>query len=175
MDVSFHFFGIQIKFGVTGSFFFFLRHLIYLFMTALCLPCFAWAFSSCGKCGLLFIAEHVFQACGLRSCGTRAQLLHGMWNLPGPGIEPMSLASAGRFLSTVPSGKSWIAGSYGKCSYSFIRNCHTIYQDGYTFYKRSSFSTSLPAVVVITVFYYGPPNNCIARPHCGFNLHLPDG
>ena len=87
----------------------------------------------------------------------------------------MSLASAGRFLSTVPSGKSWIAGSYGKCSYSFIRNCHTIYQDGYTFYKRSSFSTSLPAVVVITVFYYGPPNNCIARPHCGFNLHKPDG
>ena len=29
-----------------------------------------------------------------------------MWNLPGPGIEPMSLALAGRFLSTAPPRKS---------------------------------------------------------------------
>ena len=29
-----------------------------------------------------------------------------MWNLPGPGIEPMSLALAGGFLSIVPPGKS---------------------------------------------------------------------
>lgn len=26
----------------------------------------------------------------LRSCGTRAQLLHGLWDLPGLGTEPMS-------------------------------------------------------------------------------------
>ena len=39
-------------------------------------------------------------------CGARAGLLHGMWNLPGPGIEPMSPALAGGFLSTVPPGKS---------------------------------------------------------------------
>ena len=31
--------------------------------------------------------------------GPRAQLLHGAWNLPGPGIEPMAPALAGRFLS----------------------------------------------------------------------------
>ena len=30
----------------------------------------------------------------------------GMWSLPGPGIEPVSRALAGRFLSTVPLGKS---------------------------------------------------------------------
>ena len=36
---------------------------------------------------------------GLRSCGTWASLLRGMWNLPGPGIEPVSPALAGRFLS----------------------------------------------------------------------------
>ena len=30
-----------------------------------------------------------------------------MWDLPGPGIEPVSPALAGRFLTTVPPGKSW--------------------------------------------------------------------
>ena len=29
---------------------------------------------------------------GLSSCGTQAKLLWGMWDLPGPGIEPMSFA-----------------------------------------------------------------------------------
>ena len=39
------------------------------------------------------------------SCGTRAQLLHGMWDLPGPGLEPVSPALAGRFLPSAPPGK----------------------------------------------------------------------
>ena len=42
----------------------------------------------------------------LSSCGTRASLLHGMWDLPGPGIEPVSPALTGGFLTTVPAGKS---------------------------------------------------------------------
>ena len=42
----------------------------------------------------------------LSSCGTRAQLLRGMWDLPGPGIESVSPALAGGFLTTVPPGKS---------------------------------------------------------------------
>ena len=29
-----------------------------------------------------------------------------MWDLPGPGLEPMSPALAGSFLTTVPPGKS---------------------------------------------------------------------
>ena len=29
-----------------------------------------------------------------------------MWDLPGPGIEPVYPASAGRFLTTAPPGKS---------------------------------------------------------------------
>ena len=29
-----------------------------------------------------------------------------MWDLPGPGIKPVSLALAGGFLSSVPQGKS---------------------------------------------------------------------
>ena len=55
-------------------------------------------FSSCGSWAL----EH-----RLSSCGARAQLLHGMWGLPGPGLEPMCPALAGGFLTTVPPGKSW--------------------------------------------------------------------
>ena len=41
----------------------------------------------------------------LSSCGAWDNLLRGMWNLPGPGIEPMSPALAGRFLTTAPPGK----------------------------------------------------------------------
>ena len=43
---------------------------------------------------------------GLSSCGTRASLLRGMWDLPGPGLEPVSPALAGGFLTTAPPGKS---------------------------------------------------------------------
>ena len=53
-----------------------------------------------------------FSSCGTRalerrlsSCGTRGLLLHGMWDLPGPGLEPVSPALAGGFLTTVPPGK----------------------------------------------------------------------
>ena len=42
----------------------------------------------------------------LRSCGARAKLFCGKWNSPRPGIEPVSLALARRFLSTAPPGKS---------------------------------------------------------------------
>ena len=76
------------------------------------------AFSSCGKRGPLFIAvrgpltiaaslvaEHRLQTCRLSSCGSRAQWLRGMWDLPRPGLEPMSPAVAGRFSTTAPPGK----------------------------------------------------------------------
>ena len=43
---------------------------------------------------------------GLSSCGARAELRHGMWDLLGPGIEPVSPALAGGFLTTAPPGKS---------------------------------------------------------------------
>ena len=54
-----------------------------------------------------------FSSCGLwalerrlGSCGTRAQLLCSMWDLPRPGLKPMSPALAGEFLTTVPPGKA---------------------------------------------------------------------
>ena len=42
---------------------------------------------------------------GLSSRSLWAQLPHSTWNLPRPGIEPVSLASAGGFLTTGPPGK----------------------------------------------------------------------
>ena len=76
------------------------------------------AFSSCGKRGPLFImvrgpltivaslvAEHRLQTRRLSNCGSRAQPLHGMWDLPRPGLEPVSPALAGRFSTTAPPGK----------------------------------------------------------------------
>ena len=62
-------------------------------------------FSCCGAWALGAQAS-VVVACRLSSCGARAQLLRGMWDLPGPGIKPMSPALAGRFLTTAPPGKS---------------------------------------------------------------------
>ena len=42
----------------------------------------------------------------LSSCGAWALLLRGMWDLPRPGLEPVSHALAGGFLTTAPAGKS---------------------------------------------------------------------
>ena len=41
----------------------------------------------------------------LSSCGARVLLLCGIWDLPGPGLEPMSPALAGGSLTTAPPGK----------------------------------------------------------------------
>ena len=46
----------------------------------------------------------VVAACELSSCGSETL---DMWDPSGPGIEPVSPALAGRFLSTVPPGKSY--------------------------------------------------------------------
>ena len=79
-------------------------------------------FSSCGKWGPLFIAvhgpltiaaslvaEHRLQMRRLSNCGSRAQLLRGMWDLPRPGLEPVYPALAGGFLTTAPPGKPKIS------------------------------------------------------------------
>ena len=50
----------------------------------------------------------VVAAHGPSSCGIWAQLLHGMWNPPRPGIETLSPTLAGGFLSTVPLGSSCV-------------------------------------------------------------------
>ena len=100
-----------------GFFCFFLKF-IYLFLAALGLRFCARAFFSCGKWGPLLIAvrgpltiaaslvaEHGLQTRRLSSCGSRAQLLRGTWDPPGPGLEPVCPALAGRFPTTAPPGK----------------------------------------------------------------------
>ena len=95
-----------------ANFFFF------FFMAVLGLHFCARAFSSCCKRGPLFIAvcgpltitaslvaEHRLQMHRLSNCGSRAQLLRGMWDLPRPGLEPVFPALAGRFSTTAPPGK----------------------------------------------------------------------
>ena len=91
---------------------------ILLFLAVLGLRFCARSFSSCGKWGPLFIAvcgpltiaasvvaEHRLQTRRLSSCGSRAQLLRGMWDLPRPGLEPVYPALAGGFSTTAPPGK----------------------------------------------------------------------
>ena len=91
---------------------------MYLFLAVLGLRFCARAFSSCGKRGPLLmavrgpltiaaspVAEHRLQTRRLSSCGSRAQLLRGTWDLPRPGLEFVSPALAGRFSTTVPPGK----------------------------------------------------------------------
>ena len=54
---------------------------------------------------LLLLQSMGSRRVGFSSCGARASLLRAMWVPPGPGLEPVSPALAGRFLTTVPSGK----------------------------------------------------------------------
>ena len=97
------------------------------------------AFSSCGKWGPLFIAvrgpltiaaclvaEHRLQTRRLSRCGSRAQLLRGMWDLPRPGLEPVSPALAGRFSTTAPQGKpgSFLIQQILLSTYSVLDNTH---------------------------------------------------
>ena len=91
---------------------------IYLFMAMLGPRSCARAFSSCSKWGPLLIAvrgpltisaslvaENRLQTRRLSNCGSRAQSLRGMWDLPRPGLEPVIPAPAGRLSTTAPPGK----------------------------------------------------------------------
>ena len=78
-------------------------------------------FSSCGTWAQYLwltgsvVVAHGLSSCGSRalerrltSCGARTYLLRSMWDLPGPGLEPVSPALAGGFLTTEPPGKSHV-------------------------------------------------------------------
>ena len=96
-----------------------MENYFFLSLVALGFHCCARALSRCSECWLVFLAP--LQWLLLWNTGSsawnsvvavrRLYLLHGMWNLPGPGIEPVSRALAGGFLPTVPPGKS---GNYFK-------------------------------------------------------------
>ena len=72
------------------------------------------------------VAEHRLQTRRLSSCGSRAQLLHDMWDLPRPGLKPVSPALAGRFSTTAPPGKP-LEGFYHKWVLNFVESFFCIY------------------------------------------------
>ena len=89
-------------------------------MAALGLRLCARAFSGCGERGPLLIAvrgpltiaaspvaEQRLHTRRLSRCGSRAQLLRGMWDPPRPGLEPVFPASAGGLSTAAPPGKPY--------------------------------------------------------------------
>ena len=98
------------------------------------------------------VAEHRLQTRRLSSCGSRAQSLRGMWDLPRPELELVSPALAGRLSTTAPPGKprayaslilpdvdrllyEWVISVYTPTSYvwdymfhilSYVRYCQTL-------------------------------------------------
>ena len=101
------------------------------------------AFSSCGKRGPLFItvrrpltitaslvAEHRLQTRRLSNCGSQAQLLHGMWDPPRPGLEPVPPALAA---DSQPLRHQGSPGSSIFVLFCFVlRNPHTVLHSGCT-------------------------------------------
>ena len=74
------------------------------------------------RLSLVAASRGLLSGCGVPACGSRcsarapgclgsvaawaqASLLLNMWDLPRPGIKPVSPASPGRFLTTGPPGK----------------------------------------------------------------------
>ena len=51
------------------------------------------------------VAKYRLRTRRLNGHGSRAQPLRGMWDLPAPGHEPVSPASAGGLSTTAPPGK----------------------------------------------------------------------
>ena len=92
-----------------------LLFLFHLFMAMLGLHCCTqafsccrewWLFSSCSAKASQWGAFSLALARGLRSWGAWAWLLRSVRNYPRPGIEPISPALAGRFLTPGSAGKS---------------------------------------------------------------------
>ena len=107
---------------------------------------------------LLLLQSMGSRHAGFSSCGTRAELLRGMWDLPGPGLEPVSPALAGRFSTTAPPGRphSWLFEEPPSCCpqqlhhFTFLPAVH----------KGSDVSMSWPTLVVFCCFDCSHPGGC---------------
>ena len=129
------------------------------------------AFSSCGKWGPLFIAvrgplpvaaflvaEHRLQTRRLSSCGSRTQLLRGMWDLPGPGLEPVSPALAGGFSTTAPPGKPFLG--------SYIRGLQALHG-----YFQSSHCVPCRHLTAHLLVYINTQKYTLCTVHCIYSVH----
>ena len=98
-------------FAIYVLFIYFWLHWIFVALCGLSLVAVSGVYSSLRCTGfslrwLLLLWSTGSRRTGFSSCGAWAQLLCGMWDLPGPGLESMSPALAHRFLTTVPPRKS---------------------------------------------------------------------
>ena len=118
------------------------------------------------------VAEHGLQAHGLSSCslqalgrrlsscGARAQLLRGMWDLPGSGLKPVSPALAGGFLTTAPPGKFKTHILYKKKNFSvyngvtllYSRGCHNIVNQLHFSKKQNKIETPILSKLILLLY-----------------------
>ena len=127
------------------------------------------AFASCSERGPLFIAvrgpltiaaspvaEHKLETRRLSSCGSRAQSLHGMWDLPRPGLEPMSPALAGRFSTTAPPGKPYLLSFQFVFQFQYSRNTGIFnrYPSGKNFISQNAMLLGSPFCFSLTYAPY---------------------
>ena len=96
--------------------FFFLMYCIFIAVGRFSLAAPSWGYSlvavhashcggvSCCRAQTLGTWTSVAEAHGLCSCGTQAEWPRSTWNLPRPGIKPVSPTLAGSFLITGPPG-----------------------------------------------------------------------
>ena len=129
--LKYHFM-LALKQSVIASivFFFFLKH-IYFFLAALVLHCCAWTYSSyelwlISSCGVWASHCSGFSCCRAQALGewSSGVVAHGlsysrrdMWDLPGPGIELVSTALTGGFLSTGPPEKPSSKNCWSECNW----------------------------------------------------------
>ena len=148
------------------------------------------AFSSCGRrgplpitvCGPLTatvppVAEHRLQMRRLSSCGSRAQLLHGMWDPPRPGPKPVSPALAGRLPTTAPPGKPSYRTFYPKAAkYTFFSSAHrTFFRIDHMLDHKTSLNKFKKIEIISSIFVdhdgmrweikYKEKENCIKHKH----------
>ena len=97
--ISISLFSFSLKHFLKGFFFFFWLYCISIEACGLLSICGVRA-SQCSGCSCGAQAHS-----GCSGCGLRSQLPRGVWDLPGSGIEPVSLVMAGGFLTTGPPRK----------------------------------------------------------------------
>ena len=97
-------------------------HWVFVTVNKLSLVAKGEVYSPAAMGSLFTVAASCFRArgpeCRLRRRGTRAWLPRSMWDLPGPGIESVSPALTGGFLTTGPSGKSSLLSK--TCAFSWF-------------------------------------------------------
>ena len=147
----------------------------YLFLALLDHHCRMQAYPSCSVWashrGGLSCETQTLGCSGFSSCGMQAQelwhmglLLWGKRHLPEPGIESMSPALAGGFLSTAVPGKSWddkllMGGGWGALSRLALPAIQVWWEER-SFRHRPGWKLYLPTVyqdVPVGEFHSGPP------------------